>query len=60
MPSLSDLRPADFLRLDILIKTCFAIWKEAESGGDPASQEGDAFNKLALERRDIQVQIDTI
>ena len=60
MSSLSDLSPADYQRLDILIENCFAIWKEAESEGNPSSQDDGAFNKLLLDRREIQMQIDAI
>jgi hypothetical protein len=60
MGDLVDLSSADYRRLDALIENCFAIWKEAESEGDPSSQDDGAFNKLALARREIQMQIDAI
>lgn len=60
MGDLVDLSPADYQRLDALIENCFATWKEAESEGDPPSQDDGTFNKLALARREIQMQIDAI
>ena len=55
MGNLTDLSPADYLRVESLTDNYLEIWEEAFGEG----QGNDLFNALARECHEIQKQIDT-
>ena len=58
MGNLTDLSPADYLRVASLTDNYLEIWEEAFGEGHPDTQGTDTFHTLAREHHEIQKQIE--